>query len=220
MVSDTLANVTRAAHDVGLAAWLGGSMFGKFAHNPSLQAISNHSERGKVANAAWNGYNVVNALGLGAATVGWAGARFTEARPDRMTAAENVLSFAKDGLTVAAVVTGLANGIQAGRLAKQAPEGAVPVETGTKPAPETPPDAAKIQRSLEVLGNVNIVTGVSLTIVNAVLSQVNYSRPQTGRALRRSSSPGGDNGRSPLWLASGVATAAAAVDQVRRQVTK
>jgi hypothetical protein len=32
-VSDTPANRTRAAHDVGLAAWLGGAMFGKFAHN-------------------------------------------------------------------------------------------------------------------------------------------------------------------------------------------
>jgi hypothetical protein len=37
MVTDTLANTTRAAHDVGLAAWLGGAMFGKFAHNPALR---------------------------------------------------------------------------------------------------------------------------------------------------------------------------------------
>jgi hypothetical protein len=36
-VNDSVANVTRAAHDVGLAAWLGGVMFGKFAHNPSLE---------------------------------------------------------------------------------------------------------------------------------------------------------------------------------------
>ena len=36
-VNDSLANATRAAHDVGLAAWLGGAMFGKFAHNPSLR---------------------------------------------------------------------------------------------------------------------------------------------------------------------------------------
>jgi hypothetical protein len=35
-VNDTLANTDRATHDVGLAAWLGGAMFGKFAHNPSL----------------------------------------------------------------------------------------------------------------------------------------------------------------------------------------
>jgi hypothetical protein len=80
-VSDTLANTTRVAHDVGLAAWLGGAMFGKFAHNPSLTRISNHRERGSVANAAWNGYNAVNAAGLGAAALGWGAARLTEANP-------------------------------------------------------------------------------------------------------------------------------------------
>ncbi len=37
--SDTLANAARAAHDVGLAAWLGGSLFGKFALNPAVQLI-------------------------------------------------------------------------------------------------------------------------------------------------------------------------------------
>jgi hypothetical protein len=220
MVSDTLANVTRAAHDVGLAAWLGGSMFGKFAHNPSLKVISNKSERGKAANAAWNGYNVVNALGLGAATVGWAAARFTEARPDRMTGAENLLSFTKDGLTLAAVGSGIANGIQAGRLAKQAPEGAVPVETGTKPAPETPPAAAKIQRSLETLGTVNIGIGVALVATNAVLAQVNYSRPAARRALLRSNSPGGGDtdGLSPLTYASLAALGVSLANEGRRRV--
>ena len=64
-VNDTLANATRAAHD----AWLGGAMFGKLAHNPALQKISNHAERGSVSNAAWNGYNPVNAAGLGAAAL-------------------------------------------------------------------------------------------------------------------------------------------------------
>jgi hypothetical protein len=70
-VNDTVANLTRA-YDVGLAAWLGGVMFGKFAHNPSLEKISSHAERGSVSNAAWNGYNPINAAGLGAAAMGWA----------------------------------------------------------------------------------------------------------------------------------------------------
>src|SRR3712207_8602717 len=98
MVSDTLAYVTRAAHDLGLATWFGGTMFGKFALNPSVQAISEHRERGKVLNAAWNSYNALNAVGLGAAAVGWAGARFTETNPVRMSTTENALSLAKDGL--------------------------------------------------------------------------------------------------------------------------
>jgi hypothetical protein len=39
-----------------MAAWVGGNMFGRFAHNPSLRRIAPHPERGAVANAAWNGY--------------------------------------------------------------------------------------------------------------------------------------------------------------------
>ncbi len=191
MVSDKLAYVTRAAHDLGLATWFGGSMFGKFAHNPSVKVISDHRERGKVVNAAWNGYNLLNAVGLGAAAVGWAGARFTEANPVRMSATENGLSLAKDVLMVAAVATGIVNGVQGARLARQSPDGAVPVETGTKPALETPPEAARIQRSLEVLGNVNTGVGAALIAVNAVLAQVNYSRPTARRALLRRSNPGG-----------------------------
>jgi len=112
MVSDSLASVTRAAHDVGLATWFGGTMFGKFALNPSVEAISDRRERGKVLNTAWNGYNALNAAGLGAAAVGWAGARFTDANPAPMSTTENALVWAKDGLMAAAVVTGLVNGIQ------------------------------------------------------------------------------------------------------------
>ncbi len=213
-INDTVANATRAAHDVGLAAWLGGAMFGKFAHNPSHVKISSRPERGSVSNAAWNGYNPINALGLGTAALGWAAARATEASNGNLTGRERALSTAKDGLMASAVLTGVLNGIQGARLAGQAPDGAVPVETGTKPATDTPAKAAGIQRSLAVLGNLNIASGVALVAVNAILAQTNHSRPSTRRALRRSSSP---NGRS-LWIGSGVSTAAALADQLRRRL--
>jgi hypothetical protein len=185
MVSDTVANTTRAAHDVGLAAWLGGAMYGKFAHNPSLRLIASKPERGKVSNAAWNRYNAVNALGLGSAAAGWLAARATEARPDRLSGRERTLSAVKDGLMVASLTTGVANFVQGGRLARQAPGGAVPVETGTVPAPETPPEAARIQRSLGVLGTANILAGIALVAVNGVLAQTDHSRPPLRRALFR-----------------------------------
>ena len=215
-VNDALANTTRAAHDVGLAAWLGGAMFGKFAHNPSLVKISDRAERGSVSNAAWNGYNAINAVGLGSAALGWAAARVTEANPANLSGRERALSTAKDGLMVSSVLTGALSGIQGARLARQAPKGAVPVETGTKPALDTPPKAAKIQRSLGLLGSLNIASGAALVAVNAILAQTNHSRPSTSRALRRSSSS--DGSLSPLWIGSGVATVAALGDQIRRRL--
>ena len=184
---DTLANTMRAAHDWGLASWLGGSMFGKFALNPAVATISDKSERGKVVNAAWNGYNVINTAGLGAVAVGWLGARATEARNGNLSDRERSLSYIKDALVVGAVGTGIANGVQGARLAKQAPDGAVPIERGVVPAAETPPAAARIQRSLGALGTINIAIGVGLVVVNAILAQTNYSRPPAKRALLRKS---------------------------------
>ncbi len=183
--SDTLANTVRAAHDWGLASWLGGSMFGKFAMNPALAGISDKSERGKVLNAAWNGYNAINAVSLGAVTIGWIGARFTEAKPGNLSGNEQSLALAKDVLVMGAVGTGVANGMQGARLAKQAPEGAVPIERGNVPAPETPPEAAKLQRSINLLGTLNIAFGVGIVVVNAILAQQNHSRPPAKRALFR-----------------------------------
>ena len=185
MVNDSIQNTTRALHDVGLAAWLGGQMYGKFALNPAVAGISDKAERGKVTNLAWNGFNVVNAVGLGSAAVGYFAARSTELAGPRQTSTEKTLSRVQDGLMLTAVGTSIANGVQGARLAKQAPGGAVPIESGTKPAPETPPTAARIQRSLGVLGNFNILTGIALVAVNAVQSRINYSRPPLRRALLR-----------------------------------
>ena len=187
MVNDTLAESARAAHDWGLASWLGGSMYGKFALNPAVRAIDDRRERGKVVNAAWNGYNLINSLSLGAVAVGWFSSRVTETRPDRLTERERALALAKDGLTLAALATGIASGVQGAKLARQAPDGAVPIEGGTKPASETPPEAAKAQRSLNGLGLANIAVGVGLVIVNALLSQAGHSRPPLRRALLRRS---------------------------------
>src|SRR4051794_36130317 len=123
-------------------------MYGKFAHNPSPEKISSHVERGSVSTAAWNGYNPINAAGLGAAAMGWGAARLTEANPVRLSGPEKALSRAMDGLMAAAVITGIANGVQGAQVARQAPDGAVPVHTGTKPDADTPPRAARIQRRI------------------------------------------------------------------------
>ena len=106
MVSDTVQDAAQVAHDVGLAAWLGGAMFGKFAHNPSLRLISSPADRGQVANAAWNGYNVVNALGRGSAAAAYVAARLTELQPVNLTDREQVLVTGMDVLMGTAVVTG------------------------------------------------------------------------------------------------------------------
>jgi hypothetical protein len=187
VTNENLAEITRAAHDWGLASWLGGSMFGQFALNPAVSQISDRRERGKVVNAAWNGYNAINAISLGAVAAGWAAARLTESAPPRLTERERSLAKAKDALTATALISGFASGVQGGRLAKSAPEGAVPVERGLKPASDTPPEAARAQKSLRVFGSLSILSGVGLVIVNALMAQLAHSRPPLRRGLLRRS---------------------------------
>ena len=214
-VNETLANTTRAARDVGLAAWLGGSMFGKFALNPSLTQIADRAERGSVANDAWGRYNVISAVGLGAAAVGWLGARVTESRSGRLTDTEQRLAQAQDGLMVLALLTGVVSGVAGAGLAKQMYGGAVPVETGTQPAVETPDAAARLQGALRIASTVNVISGVALVAVNAVMAQISYSHPSGRRALAPLTS---DGSVSPAWISAALAAAGAAVDQGRRQL--
>lgn len=186
MVSDVIANTTRAAHDWGLASFLGGSMYGKFAMNPAVRVIESKPDRGKVTNTAWNAYNVINAVSLVAVAGGWGAARLTETRPDRLSESERGLAKAKDAFVVSTLLAGTASGIQGARLAKQAPDGAVPMESGVTPTEETPKAAATIQRSLGVLGNLSIASGVGVVVTNAILAQMSHSRPPARRSLFRS----------------------------------
>jgi hypothetical protein len=68
----------------------------------------------------------------------------------------------KNVLLGGALLTNVASAILGRRIARQAPEGATPVESGTKPAPETPEEAARSQRLSAFLGaaTVALVAGV------------------------------------------------------------
>jgi hypothetical protein len=137
-------------------------------------------------NAAWQRYGAVNGLSLIAVTAGWIGARATEARPALLSERERRLSLAKDGLVAAVTVGGLATALAGIRFARQAPDGAVPLATGSRPAPETTREAARLKRTLDRLGALTTAAEVGLVAVNAALAQTAHTRPRLRRRLRRS----------------------------------
>jgi hypothetical protein len=188
MVSDTVQDVNQVLHNVGMAAWVGGALFGRVALNPSLARISSHAERGAVANSAWNAYNVVNATSLAVVGLGHIGGRLTELRSSNLSDRERPIVRAMDVFTAAGVATGALSALQGARLARQAAGGAVPVQTGAEPAPETPAQAARIQRSLDVLGLVNLASGLGLVAAAGLYWRSAASRPPLSRALRRRAS--------------------------------
>jgi hypothetical protein len=181
-----LSQVGRAAHDVGLAGLLGGNMFGRFALHPSVTEITDRRERGKVVNAAWRRYGIVNTLSLGAVAAGWLGARADEASNRRLGARERRLALARDVLLGAVAATGLASAVEGVRFSRMAPDGAVPLTDGDTAAPGATERQAKAKRRLNVLGLATLVSEASLVGVNAAFSQESFRRPPARRLLSRS----------------------------------
>jgi hypothetical protein len=184
--SDVVSQAGRAAHQLGLAALLGGNLFGRLALHPSVARITDPRERGAVVNAAWRRYGTINSIGLLAMAGGWAGARAEEARgAARLTGTERTLARVKDGLVAAVVATGVLTAIEGVRFSRQAPGGAVPLTDGSHPGPTTPARAARMKRTLNVLGAAAIGAEAALVLVDAALAQENFRRSPLRRRLRR-----------------------------------
>ena len=142
------SNTARIAHNLGLATWFGGALFGQIALNPTISRISDKSERGRVLNEAWGRFNAVNSLAVAATLLAW---RLGGLKADGELRAPGVARL-KNLMLGGAAVTGIASGILGARIASQSQEGDTPVESGTQPAPETPGAAARSQRIIALTG--------------------------------------------------------------------
>src|SRR5579859_207251 len=122
----------RAAHDLALAALIGGNLFGRLAMHPALTDVSDQSERGRVLNRAWRRYGTVNSLALLTLVSGWAGERRQESRPRRWWEIRSKrptreTSRYRDAAMGAVLITGLASALSGVGFSQQAPKGAVPM---------------------------------------------------------------------------------------------
>ena len=141
-------SLARTAHDLGLAAWFGGTLMGAAGLNAAAAESGEPKERGRVANAGWARWTPINLAAIGAYTVG--GVVLTFSNKGRMASQKGVL-----GLSIAkAAVTGLAFAATAysrvlGQRIMEA--GDVAVADGTTPLPETPEDVASAQKQLKIL---------------------------------------------------------------------
>jgi hypothetical protein len=165
----TLSTAAWVAHNLGLAACFGGLLFGKAALNPSLSAIESEADRGKLLNTTWNRYNAINVASFATAAITWFPGRLGLSGKEIDQQTRNLL-LAKDILFGVGALTGLASVIQGRALTGQAPEGAVPIESGTTPASETPEKAASLLRSVNQLGNLNILVTGAILGITTVLS--------------------------------------------------
>jgi hypothetical protein len=175
MAADTVAAAGQVAEDLGLAALLGGNLFGRLAMHPAVRGVCTPEDRGRVVSAAWRRYGTVNSLSLAAVLAGW----FTT----RDQIGDQRLARAKDGAVGAVALTGIASALEGVRFARSARGGSVPLEDGSEPSPQAPPDAARTKRVLNGLGRVSALAEVALVTINAVAAQ--QPRPRRARLSRR-----------------------------------
>jgi hypothetical protein len=165
--------LARSLHDLGLATWFGGSLMGAVGLNGAAAVVDQPAQRLRVANAGWARWTPVNLAGIAAHLAG--GAVLVAGNKGRLATQRGVA-----GATVAkATVTGLALAATAysralGERLMQA--GDAPVEGGTTPTDDTPPELANAQRQLTVLQWVIPgLTGTAL-VLNALMGE--QQRPQ------------------------------------------
>ena len=183
--SDTVSGLGRTAHDIGLAAIIGGNLFARVGMHPAVAEIEDPRERGKVVNAAWRRYGTVNSLGLAAIIAGWAGARLGEASPPMLSGRERTLATAKDVAVGVVAVTGVAAGLEGMRFGSMEEEGAVPLEDGDRAGADATADERRSKRALSAIGACHLGAAMALAGINATLGQANFRRPPVRRLLRR-----------------------------------
>jgi hypothetical protein len=140
--------VARSLHDLGLAAWFGGSLMGAVGLNGAAAVVDQPEQRLRVANAGWARWTPVNLAGTAAHVAG--GAVLLVANKGRVAGQRGVAT-----ATIAkTVLTGLAlaaTGYSRALGAKLQRVGDAPVEGGTTPTEGSPEEVAKAQRQLDVL---------------------------------------------------------------------
>lgn len=156
--------ITRSLHDVGLAAWFGGTLANAVALNAAAAEADTAGKTGAVANVGWDRWTPVNAAAIGAHLIGSVGQLAGNA--ERVKSQQGVASMVlvKTALTAAALSATAYSRVLGQKVSAKTD---VPAESGTKPAATTPDDVAAAQRQLAMLQwAVPVITG-ALVIVSA-----------------------------------------------------
>ncbi|MFN2562647.1 MAG: hypothetical protein ABR571_15300 [Jatrophihabitans sp.] len=140
--------ISRSLHDIGLAAWFGGTLANAVALNAASGQTSNAADSGRVANAGWDRWTPVNAAAIGAHLLGSVGQ--LGGNKSRLAAQSGVgkMALVKTALTAGALgVTAYSRTL--GQKVSARPD--VPVGDATSPAAGTPPEVAAAQKQLALL---------------------------------------------------------------------
>lgn len=140
--------VVRSLHDLGAAAWFGGTLMGAVGVNGAAAEVADPTDRARVAAAGWAKWAPVNAAAIGAHLIGGAVVLWHNrgrAKHQSGVTANTVTKLAVTGTALAATAWSgwLGTTIAAG--------GKQPTHGATEPSAGTAPQVAKAQAQLRQL---------------------------------------------------------------------
>ena len=166
--------LSRSLHDVGLAAWFGGTLANATALNPAAAQADAPDRTGAVANVGWDRWTPVNAAAIAAHLVGSIGMLSSDAGRVAAQKGATRTVLVKTALTAAALGVTAYSRVLGRRVSEHTD---VPAESGTEPSTRTPDDVASAQRQLRLLQwAVPALTG-ALVVVSAQAGE--EQRPTT-----------------------------------------
>src|SRR3954468_1239943 len=160
--------IARSLSEVGLAAWFGGSLMGAVGVNGAAAEVDRPEQRARVANAGWNRWTPVNLAAIGVHLLG--SVVLTGGNKGRIAGQKNVAStaIAKTAVTASALAATAYARVLGQKVISA---GDVPVEGGTDPSAQTPPEVAGAQRTLSKLQwAIPALTG-TLLVMDALMGE-------------------------------------------------
>jgi hypothetical protein len=190
--------IIRSMHDLGAAAWFGGTLMGAVGVNGASKDVKDPAERAAVASAGWARWAPISAAAIGAHLIGGAGLLLANRDRVRDQTGVGANSVIKTVLTVAALGTTAYSGILGAKIATEADF--VPVEGGTVPSGDTPDNVAKLQQQQRILQWVTPALTGGILILGA--QQGEQQRPSEQLRTRGWSTVKGAVNRVPKLTAS------------------
>jgi hypothetical protein len=156
--------LSRSLHDVGLAAWFGGTLANAVALNPAAAKAGSSSATGAVANTGWDRWTPVNAAAIALHVAGSVGQLAGNKGRVAGQSGVGTMVLAKTAVTAAALGATAYSRALGNKVSQLV---AVPAQSGTEPAASTPKDVANAQRQLAVLQWVGPALSGSLVVISS-----------------------------------------------------
>jgi hypothetical protein len=165
--------LVRSLHDVGLAAWFGGTLMGAVGLNSAAASVNNPRERLAVSSVGWKHWAPVQWAAMAAHGIGGVGLIVGNTGRLAVQKEGRVNTGVKLALTLVAIGASVYSGVIGAKMGANAGE---PVEGTTEPAPATSDDVQAAQQQQRILQWVT--PAVTLILIVLAAQQGEQQKPE------------------------------------------